>query len=337
MLPSAELEPVPDVPALDDAARRRRRRGALGARRDQAQRRPRDDDGSRAPEVARRRARRPLVPRDPDRPDARRSAAVCGIELPLLLMDSEATRADTLRALAGHPELDQGLPADFLQGMIPKLERDTLAPVSWPRAPALEWCPPGHGDVYGALRRSGVLARAARARLPPRDDLERRQSRRDTRPADRGVRRARADPVPDGGRRRAPRPTARAATSPAGAPTARSCCARPRRRRPRTRTRSATTATGATTTPTTSGSTCEALAGTLERSAGVLELPLIVNPKTVDPRDPTSPAVLQLESAMGAAIERFGGARIAAAFRARASSRSRRPTICSCCAPTPTR
>ena len=41
--------------------------------------------------------------------------------------------------------------------MVPKLDADTLMPVSWPAAPALEWCPPGHGDVYGALRSSGML------------------------------------------------------------------------------------------------------------------------------------------------------------------------------------
>jgi hypothetical protein len=36
-----------------------------------------------------------------------------------------------------------------------------------------------------------------------------------------------------------------------------------------------------------------------------LPLPLITNSKTVDPRDPASTKVLQLESAMGAAIECF--------------------------------
>ncbi len=40
----------------------------------------------------------------------------------------------------------------------------------------------------------------------------------------------------------------------------------------------------------------------------MLELPLIVNRKTVDPRDPDSTPVIQLESAMGAAIESFSGA-----------------------------
>jgi UTP--glucose-1-phosphate uridylyltransferase len=43
---------------------------------------------------------------------------------------------------------------------------------------------------------------------------------------------------------------------------------------------------------------------------GTLELPVIVNRKTVDPRDPTSTPVLQLESAMGAAIGSFPGARV---------------------------
>jgi UTP--glucose-1-phosphate uridylyltransferase len=47
---------------------------------------------------------------------------------------------------------------------------------------------------------------------------------------------------------------------------------------------------------------------TLESSDGVLELPLIVNRKTVDPRDEDSTPVIQLESAMGAAIESFRGA-----------------------------
>jgi UTP--glucose-1-phosphate uridylyltransferase len=53
-----------------------------------------------------------------------------------------------------------------------------------------------------------------------------------------------------------------------------------------------------------------ALEEALEEHDGVLELPLIVNRKTVDPRDPGSPEVLQLESAMGAAIESFRDAQL---------------------------
>jgi UTP--glucose-1-phosphate uridylyltransferase len=51
-----------------------------------------------------------------------------------------------------------------------------------------------------------------------------------------------------------------------------------------------------------------ALANLLSASGGVVELPMIVNRKTVDPADPSSPAVIQLETAMGAAIDVFEGA-----------------------------
>jgi UTP--glucose-1-phosphate uridylyltransferase len=53
-----------------------------------------------------------------------------------------------------------------------------------------------------------------------------------------------------------------------------------------------------------------ALKETLDETGGVLELPLIVNRKTVDPRDSDSPAVIQLESAMGAAIGAVKGAEL---------------------------
>jgi UTP--glucose-1-phosphate uridylyltransferase len=51
-----------------------------------------------------------------------------------------------------------------------------------------------------------------------------------------------------------------------------------------------------------------ALADTLEAKRGVLGLPIIRNVKTVDPADPSSPQVIQIETAMGAAIEVFDGA-----------------------------
>jgi UTP--glucose-1-phosphate uridylyltransferase len=59
------------------------------------------------------------------------------------------------------------------------------------------------------------------------------------------------------------------------------------------------------------------LADTLERNQGVLELPLIANKKTVDPRDSSTPAVLQLESAMGAAIGTFESAQLMLVPRSR--------------------
>ena len=47
----------------------------------------------------------------------------------------------------------------------------------------------------------------------------------------------------------------------------------------------------------------------LDRRDGILGLPLIRNVKNVDPGDPSSPEVIQIETAMGAAIEVFDGAR----------------------------
>ncbi len=47
----------------------------------------------------------------------------------------------------------------------------------------------------------------------------------------------------------------------------------------------------------------------LEARDGILGLSMIRNVKTVDPADPSSPEVIQIETAMGAAIEVFEGAR----------------------------
>jgi UTP--glucose-1-phosphate uridylyltransferase len=52
----------------------------------------------------------------------------------------------------------------------------------------------------------------------------------------------------------------------------------------------------------------EALHAALTAHQGVLPLPLIKNEKPVDPEDPSSPRVIQLETAMGAAIALFEGA-----------------------------
>lgn len=51
-----------------------------------------------------------------------------------------------------------------------------------------------------------------------------------------------------------------------------------------------------------------ALKQTLDANKGVLQLPLIKNKKTINPRDSDTPAVFQLETAMGSAIECFDDA-----------------------------
>ncbi len=174
---------------------------------------------------------------------------------------------------------------------------------------ALEWCPPGHGDLYTALRGTG----------PPRRDARRRvHARRSSRTPTTSARcRTRGSPAgsPRAARRSRSRrsagrrATARAATSRGGRATAGSCCARPRRRCPRTRRRSPTSTGTGSPRPTTSGSTCGRCRTELDERDGILGLAMIRNVKTVDPADSDSPEVIQIETAMGAAIEVFEGAR----------------------------
>ena len=138
------------------------RRRARAGRGDQAQRRPGDDDG---PAPARSHW---CGPRGQDRSwtsssDRRsRCGGRHGIRLPLVLMNSEATRAETLEALSALPRARRRAAADVHADHGPEARGRALEPVSWPPAPALEWCPPGHGDIYGALRRSGGWKRCSR-------------------------------------------------------------------------------------------------------------------------------------------------------------------------------
>ena len=244
-----------------------------------------------------------------------------GIDLPLVLMDSEATREPTLEALAKHRELAvDELPPDFLQSMIPKLDAETLAPVTWEKQPALEWCPPGHGDVYSSLKGSGLLAALL----------------------ERGFHYAMISNSDNTGATLDPRIAEHIATHEIpflmevveGTEAERKGGHIARR-----------VADGQLILRETAQTPKEdeesfrdyhhwryyntnnlwvdlrALDQTLERSGGVLELPLIVNRKTVDPRDSSSTPVLQLESAMGAAIGSFTGASLLCVSRAPGSSR----------------
>jgi UTP--glucose-1-phosphate uridylyltransferase len=61
----------------------------------------------------------------------------------------------------------------------------------------------------------------------------------------------------------------------------------------------------------------DVLAARLAERDGVLGLPIIVNRKTVDPTRPDSTPVIQVESAMGAAVEVFEGSRALAVDRTR--------------------
>ncbi|MGH1561840.1 UTP--glucose-1-phosphate uridylyltransferase [Mumia sp. DW29H23] len=231
-----------------------------------------------------------------------------GVPLPLILMDSFRTREDTLAALARYPDLEvAGQPLDFLQNKEPKLRSDDLTPVSWPQDPSLEWTPPGHGDLYTALDASGTL----RALL------------------DAGYRYASVSNSDNLGSYPDPRMAGWFAQS--GAPYAAEVC----RRTPadvkggylvRRKSDGRLVLRETAQTPKEDQALADditrhrwfhtnnlwfdlaALAAVIEERDGVLGLPLIRNVKTVDPTDPSSPEVIQVESAMGAAVQVFDGA-----------------------------
>jgi UTP--glucose-1-phosphate uridylyltransferase len=230
-----------------------------------------------------------------------------GARLPLVLMNSFATRDPSLEALSAYPDLPvDGVPADFVQSKVPKLDADGLGPVEWAADPALEWAPPGHGDVYPSLLSSGLLDALLEAGYEhafvanvdnlgavmderilawfAREEIPFAMEVADRTPADRKgghlARRA------DGGlvlREVAQTPDADLdAFQDIG-----------RHRFFNTNTLWVD---------------LRVLSAVLAERDGVLGLPMIVNRKTVDPGDAGSPPVLQLETAMGAAIDVFEGA-----------------------------
>jgi len=81
-----------------------------------------------------------------------------GVDLAFMLMDSFSTSADTVAHLSKYDGLAcGGLPLEFLQNKAPKVTKEDLTPASWEANPGMEWCPPGHGDLYPALVGSGTL------------------------------------------------------------------------------------------------------------------------------------------------------------------------------------
>ena len=231
------------------------------------------------------------------------------VRLPLLFMDSFRTREDTMEALSAYPDLaTDELPLDFLQSKEPKLRSDDLTPVEWPEDRDLEWCPPGHGDLYPSLRGAGLLdamidAGFQRVFVANSDNL---------------------GAIPD----------ARVAGwfASSGAPFAIEAVRRTpsdrkgghfARRREDGRIVLRETAQ---TLPEDQEALADlerhrftstnnlwfdlvAMRDELERRDGVLGLSMIRNVKTVDPGKSDSPEVVQIETAMGAAIEVFEGAR----------------------------
>ena len=226
-----------------------------------------------------------------------------GARLPLVLMNSFNTRDDSLAALEGH----EGV-RDFVQNKVPKLLADSLAPVEWPANPSLEWAPPGHGDLYTALVTSGLLdellaegfryafvsnsdnlgavfeprtlAWFAREEIPFLMEVTDR-TEADKKGGHVAIRREEGGLV-----------LREVAQTPDEDLDAFQDVSRHRFFNTNNL-----------------WLDLRALRSVLDAQGGVLGLPMIVNRKTVDPGDKSSPAVIQLETAMGAAIDVFDGAR----------------------------
>ena len=236
------------------------------------------------------------------------------VPVPLVFMNSFNTHQDTLDALAGFDNHGAGLPLAFVQHKYPKVRRADLSPAEFPSDRRLEWNPPGHGDIYTAMVTSGILktllergfeyafisnsdnlgavfdASILGYCLTERPPFVMEVAHRTA--ADRkGGHLARHD---DG--RLVLRELAQCPEDELDA------------FQDVDRYRFFNTNSLWISLP--------ALQEAFERF-GMLRLDLIVNPKTVDPREPSSEPVYQLETAMGAAISAFEGAKVVEVPRAR--------------------
>jgi len=73
----------------------------------------------------------------------------------LCFMNSYNTHQETISAVSNFNPTRS--PHYFIQNRYPKVRRDDMKPASWSENPNLEWNPPGHGDVYISLYTSGLL------------------------------------------------------------------------------------------------------------------------------------------------------------------------------------
>lgn len=233
-----------------------------------------------------------------------------GAGVRLLLMNSFSSSEDTLGHLSSHApaELAAAAEVELMQNQAPKIDAATLQPVSWEANPELEWCPPGHGDLYPALIGSGWLERLL----------------------EEGVKYAFVSNSDNLGAVLSPELLSFFAAS--GAPflmevTRRTAADRKGGHLARRKSDGRLLLREVAQCP---DEDLEAfqdidrhryfntnsiwlrldlLKEALAAEGGVLPLPMIRNRKTVDPRDKSSTPVIQLETAMGAAIECFDGAR----------------------------
>ncbi len=219
-----------------------------------------------------------------------------------VFMNSFNTHAATLEALAAIPHATP--PLTFVQNKFPKILRAGLVPAEWPTDPLLEWNPPGHGDIYTAIQTSGILDRLISdgcryALICNSDNLGATLD-----PVLLGYMAAHDIPFMMEVARRTPADAkgGHLAVRSEGGLILRESAQFPE------------DSDGGDINRYTYFNTNNLWVSlnhlkALIEARGTINLPLIVNPKPLDPRDPDSPPVFQLESAMGAAIGLFDGAR----------------------------
>lgn len=236
----------------------------------------------------------------------------------LLLMNSFSTSKDTMDYLGIYASegFSDSSRVEMIQNRVPKLRVDTLQPIDFPDHPELEWCPPGHGDIYPALVGSGWLDRllAEGVKYAFVSNADNLGAQLDTRFlrwfAESGApfvmevtRRTEADKK--GGHL--------AVRQADGQLILREVAQCPEEDVPEFQNISKHRYFNTNNL----WIRLDALKKYLETHGGVLPLPVIRNIKTVDPRNASTPRVYQLETAMGAAIQCFPGARAVCVPRSR--------------------
>jgi len=228
-------------------------------------------------------------------------------DLKFMLMNSFSTSSDTLAALSKYPDLGTGDDLQFVQNKAPKVTADGFAPATWPADPGHEWCPPGHGDLYPAMLGSGTLEKLLAKGIKymfvsNSDNLGATMDLRLlTYFADSGAPflmevAARTDADKKGGHL--------AVMKEKGGLTLRESAQCPKDDEAAFQDVSKYTYFNTNNLWVHLGKLDELF----KASGGALPLPVMKNDKTVDPRDKKSTKVIQLETAMGAAISCFEGA-----------------------------
>lgn len=227
-----------------------------------------------------------------------------GVRCPLILMNSFHTSEGTRFHLSRYPELAaQCVPLELLQSRAPKVMEDDYSAAVWRENPELEWCPPGHGDVYFSLYHTGILKclRDAGFQYIYLSNIDNLGAVIDARIL-RYMRDNEVDFLMEVAVRCAmDRKGGHLARYRDGKLVLRESAMCPPEELEEFQDIERYSFFNTNSLWVNIASLCRLL----ELHGGLFELPLIVNRKTIDPRNPKSSRVIQLETAMGAAISLF--------------------------------